>query len=96
MLSERAMFGGLCFMVHGNTCSGIVGDDLMVRVGADAYEEAMARPHARAMDFTGRSLRGMVSVDPVGTAQGAALNAWMDRGYCFATSLPPNTAAAKR
>ncbi len=95
-VSERAMFGGLCFMVNGNMCFGIVGDDLMVRVGADAYEEAMARPHARAMDFTGRALRGMVYVDPEGTAEYPALEDWLDRGYCFAASLPPKTPTAKR
>ena len=30
-LSERKMFGGLCFMVDGNMCFGVVGDELMVR-----------------------------------------------------------------
>ncbi|MBW3669776.1 MAG: TfoX/Sxy family protein, partial [Actinobacteria bacterium] len=53
--SERKMFGGLAFMLGGNMCCGIVGDELMVRVGPDGYEAALARPHAREMDFTGRA-----------------------------------------
>lgn len=61
-LSERKMFGGLCFMLGGNTCAGIVGEELMLRVGPDSYEDALTRPHAREMDFTGRSLKGMVYV----------------------------------
>jgi TfoX/Sxy family transcriptional regulator of competence genes len=31
--SERKMFGGLCFMLHGNMCAGVVGDRLMLRLG---------------------------------------------------------------
>jgi len=37
-VTERKMFGGLAFMLHGNMCCGIVDDRLMVRVGPDAYD----------------------------------------------------------
>ena len=40
-LSERKMFGGLCFMLGGNMCTGIVGEELMLRVGPDSYEDAL-------------------------------------------------------
>ena len=56
-LSEQKMFGGLAFMIAGNMCVGIVRDDLMVRVGPDSYEAALDLPHAREMDFTGRTMR---------------------------------------
>jgi hypothetical protein len=68
-VSERAMFGGLCFMVGGNMCAGILGSDLMVRVGPDAYDRSLGQPHAREMDFTGRTMRGMVFVGSEGTAE---------------------------
>lgn len=61
-LSERKMFGGLCFMLGGNMCAGVIGDELMLRVGPDAWADVLARPHAREMDFTGRTSRGMVYV----------------------------------
>ena len=51
---ERKMFGGLCFMAHGNMLGGVMGDEIIVRVGADRYEDALKQPHAREMDFTGR------------------------------------------
>lgn len=86
-LSERKMFGGLCFMLGGNMCCGIVGDELMVRVGPDAYEEALARRYAREMDLTGKPLTGMVYVAPDGL-RGSALKAWVRRGAAFAGSLP--------
>jgi hypothetical protein len=88
-LREQKMFGGLAFLIDGNMCVGVTGDDLMVRVGPDAYDDALARPHAREMDFTGRPMRGIVYVDPLGTSTDAALEAWVDRGLEFAGSLPP-------
>jgi TfoX/Sxy family transcriptional regulator of competence genes len=47
---EKKMFGGLCFMVRGHMCAGVTGEDLMIRVGPDGYQEALKRPHAR-VDF---------------------------------------------
>jgi hypothetical protein len=88
-LTEKTMFGGLCFLVGGHMCCGIEGDTLMVRVGPDAYEDALARPHAREMDFTGRPLRGMVYVDGPGVESGSGLTEWAGRGVAFAASQPP-------
>jgi TfoX/Sxy family transcriptional regulator of competence genes len=88
-LSERKMFGGLCVMVNGHMCVGIVGDELMVRVGPDAYADALAHPDAREMDFTGRPMRSMVFVRPAGVAKPAQLEHWVDRGLDFVATLPP-------
>ena len=85
---EKKMFGGLAFMLHGNMCIGVSGDDLMVRVGPEAYAEALAQPHARQMDFTGKPLRGFVYVDPLGIESDEDLEAWIERGTRFARSLP--------
>ena len=87
--TERKMFGGISFMLRGNMCCGVEKDQLMVRVGPERYEEALARPHARPMDFTGRPMRGMVYVGPGGCDSDEALAAWVKRGADFAASLPP-------
>jgi hypothetical protein len=60
----------------------------MVRVGAEQYEAALAEPHARHMDFTGRPMRGMVYVGPGGYQDGEALANWVRRGVEFVGSLP--------
>lgn len=83
---EKKMFGGLCFMVAGSMACGIMGDDLLSRVGADAFEAALARPHARIMDFTGRPLRGFVIVAAAGVRTPAALGKWVHESVSFATS----------
>lgn len=85
---ERKMFGGIGWMVHGNLAVGIIGEDLMVRVGPDAYEAALAKPHARVMDFTGKGLKNLVYVAPEGVKTKRALATWIKRGTDFVHTLP--------
>lgn len=91
-LVEKQMFGGLCFLVNGHMCAGIVGSTLMVRVGPDGYEQTLAEPHVRPMDLTGRPMTGMVFVDPPALATDAMLGAWVGRGARYAGALPPKPA----
>ncbi|MBW6504233.1 TfoX/Sxy family protein [bacterium] len=85
---EKKMFGGIAFMVRGNMCCGVIGDRLMLRVGPKGYETALSRPHASAMDFTGRPMKGLVYVDPAGFASPRDLKAWIEKAMKFALSLP--------
>jgi TfoX/Sxy family transcriptional regulator of competence genes len=87
-VAERRMFGGLAFMVRGHMACGIVGSDLMVRVGADAFEEALRKPHVRPMDFTGRPSRGMVYVAPAALRTASALASWVETGVRFVATKP--------
>jgi TfoX/Sxy family transcriptional regulator of competence genes len=87
-LSERQMFGGLCLMVDGKMFAGIVGDDLMLRVGPERFEELLVRPAARLMDFTGRPMTGFLYVGPAGFTADADLDAWLSYARDFVASLP--------
>ena len=86
---EKKMFGGLCFMVAGHMAAGVTGSDLMVRVGPDLYEEALGRPHAREMDFTGKALKGFVYVDSGAVSEDAEFNGWINDALDFVHGLPP-------
>ena len=88
-VTEKKMFGGLAFMVRGNMCCGVSGDDLMLRVGPDQYDDALMQPHARVMDFTGRPMKGYVYVGHEGLASDEQLEEWIGRGLRFVQSLPP-------
>ncbi len=88
-LTELKMFGGLCFLIRGHMCAGLVGSTLMVRVGAEGHDAALAQPHVRPMDLTGRPMTGMVFVDPPAIATDAMLAGWVTRGASYAASLPP-------
>jgi len=87
-VTEKKMFGGLAFLLGGNMCAGIVSEELMVRVGPEAYEDALAQRHAREMDFTRRSMKGMVYVGCEGIEADADLESWVGRGVAFAGALP--------
>ena len=88
-IREQKMFGGICYLRHGNMAVGVESDRIMVRVGPDAYEDALSRPHARPMEFTGRPMKGFVWVDLPGIRDKRALKRWAQRGLDFAASLPP-------
>ena len=87
-VSERKMFGGLSFMLRGNMCCGVEKTNLMVRVGPEAYDEALAQPGARLMDFTGRPMKGMMFVGSEGYESDDGLRGWVERGEEYALSLP--------
>ncbi len=89
-VTEKQMFGGLAFLLHGNMAVGLSGSgELMVRVGPDGTEAALAEPHTRLFDMTGRPMRGWILVAPEGVSTARQLGAWVRRGLEFARTLPP-------
>jgi TfoX/Sxy family transcriptional regulator of competence genes len=90
-VSEKKMFGGIAFMLGGKMCCGVLKRDLVVRVGADGYAQALAQPHARPMDFTGRAFKGFVYVGPRGyKTPKKMLQRWVDQAAEFVVSLSAN------
>jgi TfoX/Sxy family transcriptional regulator of competence genes len=87
-VSERKMFGGLTFMIAGNMCCGVNRNELIVRLDPDREDEALASPHARPMDLTGRPMRGFITVRPDGLEE-SALSRWVQAAVARAESLPP-------
>ena len=87
-VTERKMFGGLAFMVGGNMLCAVGRDHLMVRVGEAGYETALAQPHAQEMRFTGRTMRGYVTVAPAGYTTREALQSWLQAALSFVGTLP--------
>jgi hypothetical protein len=67
----------------------VSGDELMVRVGKEAHDEAVARPGAHVFDMTGRPMRGWLKVGAIGMSTDDDLQSWIDQGLAFASSLPP-------
>ena len=87
-ITERRMFGGLAFLVDGKMFVGISGEKLMARVGPERYQDALALPHVRQMDFTGRPMQGYVYVEPAGLAADRDLAAWVTWCVNFVAALP--------
>jgi TfoX/Sxy family transcriptional regulator of competence genes len=94
-VTERQMFGGLAFMLGGHMLCGVVKDALMVRLGPEGAGRALGQPHVRPMDFTGRTMKGMIFVDPAGLDDGE-LRQWVDDAVGYVRGLPPKQAASAR
>lgn len=86
---EVRMMGALCFMVDGHMCCGVTESAVMVRVGREAYRDALEQPHVRPMEMSGRTPRGFVLVDPDGVATDGDLARWIERAREFVRTLPP-------
>jgi TfoX/Sxy family transcriptional regulator of competence genes len=88
-LTEKKMFGGIGFLVHGNMACGVSGESLMVRIRPDATSAALAQPAVRVFDMTGRPMKGWILVEPAGLNSADDLKRWLEQGIAFALSLPP-------
>jgi TfoX/Sxy family transcriptional regulator of competence genes len=88
-VDERRMFGSLIFMVGGNMACGVRDDGLLVRIGKEATEAALAEPHVTAFVMGGgRRPAGWVVVGPGGLADEKDLETWVERGVAYARTLP--------
>jgi len=88
---EKKMFGGVGYMLNGNMTCGILGDDLIVRVGAEQYEKLLKRAHTKIFTMKGspKPMKGWLMVEPAGTRSASHLNEWVKIGMEFAATLPP-------
>lgn len=88
-LTERRMFGGLCFLLNGNMVCGVHAGGAMFRVGKEREAGALAVPGAAPLSFTGRPMGGMVETDDAGFADDDARGQLTALALAHAQSLPP-------
>lgn len=87
--TEKRMFGGVAFLERGNMVVGVLGDDMIARVGPDATEAALREDGVRSFDFTGRPMKGWVVVSQEVLPEDEELGAWVRRCQGFVATLPP-------
>ncbi len=85
---EKAMFGGIAFLINGNMACGVHNDKLIVRLDRQDYDEALTRPGAAVFDLTGKVMKGWVQLSPSALEDDANLEGWVRQGVEFAQSLP--------
>lgn len=94
---EKEMFGGISFLLGGNMCVGVHGDDLIVRIEPSTTAAMLKEPGAKPFDLAGRGgMAGWLLVAPAGYRTEAALQAWVARGIGYASSLPKKGSGRKR
>lgn len=87
-LQEKKMFGGVGFILRGNMACGVNGNDLIVRVGPERYQAALAQPFTRVFDLTGKPMSGWIVVDSEGVSDESALRQWVLQGVQFVETMP--------
>ena len=86
---EKKMFGGIGFLLQGNMACGVIREDLIVRVGAENYSEALLQPDVELFDMTGRAMTGWVIVKEPGYRKDSSLEDWVNQGVSYSLTLPP-------
>src|ERR1700751_5943209 len=95
-ITEKKMMGALCFMAGGTMCCGITDDALMIRIGPENFDKALARPDVRPLKIGKRVARGFALIDPRGYRTEAALLKWVEQGLGVAKALAKRPTSPKR
>lgn len=88
-VTEKKMFGGLAFLLSGNMCCGVHGQEMIVRLDPAQTDQALSQRHTRLFDLSGRPMKGWILVQPKGLTTQAAVAKWVQVGVKYASSLPP-------
>src|SRR5258708_36268946 len=87
-VSEKKMFGGLCFLVNGKMACGVLKNDLIAKNGRGNHEKSAGQKHVRPFDFTGKPMMGIVYVAPAGVQTKKDLGKWGELGKGHAQTMP--------
>ena len=87
-IEKRKMFGGICYLLHGNMCFGIYKEYLIVRTGIEAAEKKLKEKNVKPFDITGRVMKGWVMVGGQGWKKQEDLKNWLHLGKEYALTLP--------
>jgi TfoX/Sxy family transcriptional regulator of competence genes len=85
---EKAMFGGVAFLLNGNMLVGVWQNSLIVRLGPEQGPAALEDEHVREFDVTGRPMKGWIMVEPDGIESDSQLADWIRRATGFVATLP--------
>jgi len=87
-LSEKAMFGGWAFLLHGNLLCGCRSGSLMLRVGSENEGWALTVPGVEPVVMRGRRMRGYVRAAPKAYTHDDHRQQLIDAAVAFTRSLP--------
>ncbi len=80
-VEEKNMFGGVCFMINGKMCIGVVKDEMMCRINPEMDEVVLEKAGCRRMDFTGKPMKGYVFISNEGMKTKKAFDYWVS--FCL-------------
>jgi TfoX/Sxy family transcriptional regulator of competence genes len=87
-ITQKKMFGGIGFMLHGNMCVGVWKTSLIARLGPEQAATALKEPNVVDFDITGRPMKGWALVEAEGVETDEQLQRWVERAVEFVETLP--------
>lgn len=86
-VTERAMFGGMAFLVAGSLAFSVQGGGgLLVRVDPAEYASLVDSPGAEVARMGERTMHGWLLVAADSLTTDAQLTTWVQRGIAYARS----------
>lgn len=91
-LEEKEMFGGVCYMVNGKMCAGVMKEEMMCRIDPAVIETVLEAEDCRLMTMGGKTMKGYVLVGVDVLKSKKAFDYWI--GLCLAFN--PLAAASRK
>ena len=96
-VGERAMFGGLAFLVSGHMAIAASREGgILVRVDPSTVSELLRRTKAVVAVMSGRPMTSWLRVAAADVRTSRQLARWIDLSVSYAATLPPRPAKASR
>ena len=87
-LKSKEMFGGICFLIDGNMCCGVIKDEMVIRADPNEADEVLSNSNAREFDFSGRAMKGWYYISSNGLKSEKDLAYWVGMSLKYVKSLP--------
>lgn len=89
-VTEKRMFGGLAFLLHGNMAVAASSQGgLLLRVDPSSSQDLVDDEHVRRMEMRGKEMDGWLRIDDASVVDDTDLRRWVDLGVGYASTLPP-------
>lgn len=95
-ITEKKMFGGLCFLSGGHMICGLHKGGTMYRVGKDSYAAALALPRVQPMLMGGRTMAAMVTMSLEDSASDGLRAPVLAMALATVQALPPKVAKPRK
>ena len=96
-ITEKNMFGGLTFLLNGHILVGTKKDGrILLSVGKEHNDEALARPGATQMMHRDRPMRGFIWVEAVAIEDDDDLRDWVRTAERWVAQMPIEPATTRK
>ena len=90
-LTEKRMFGGICFLLNGNMLCGAGKNGYMIRTDPARAAEAEALPGGKPVVMQGRTMKGFFWIEPA-AADARVLERWLALAETYVGAMPAKAA----